>query len=168
MARSLYKMLNNNGSPIDFGTVTVNPSEELVIFNRAKSYTQNAGDILREKINEGVLVFYRLDETILTAEEAHDSITTFENNFGKLSAAALQLPEVKRDFYKAALKQLEDEIYLENQNLEDERLTEQLLIDCNNGLLLSAEDELNNMVPNATWTVELINKYKSIIEAIKV
>lgn len=168
MARSLYKLKNNNGSPIDFGTVVVNPSEELVIFNRAKDYTIESGDILRKKIDEGVLLLYRLDETILTNDEAHESITSFENNFSKLSPAALQLPEVRRDFYKEALRQLADEIYLENQTLEDEILTEHLVIDCNNGLILSAENELNTMVSNATWTTELINKYLSCIAAIKI
>ncbi len=168
MARSLYKIKNNNGVTIDFGTVSIEPSEELVIFDRAKDYTIESGDILRQKINEGVLIMYRIDETIMTDEEAHESITGFENNFGKLSLAALQLPEIRAAFYKESLIQLSEEIRIENQNLADEQLTLHILVACTNGLIHLVEDEFNNLTPNSTWTTELINKYKDCVAAIKI
>ena len=168
MARSLYKIRNLDTNPIDFGTITVNAGEELIIFNRAKDYTANAGDILREKINQGLIELIRFDDTIMSIEDAHESITAFENNFGNLNPIALQDPVVVRDFYHVALRELEDEVYIENQTLEDEVLTSKFMLYCYAGLMLAAEDELNNMTPNATWTTALIDKYKAVLAAIKI
>lgn len=168
MSRALYKIRNIDISSIDFGTVTILPLEELVIFNRIKDYSQNSCDILREKTEFGLIELIRFDETLMSIQEGQNSITLFENNFRNINNIDLSNKETQRDFYKKSLIQLNNEIYLENNNLSDEILTLNLMSYCNNGLLFAAEEELNNMIPNTTWNTVLIDKYKSILSAIKI